>query len=149
MYQVTQRIALVEDNPADAEMLKVALEEVEFAVEIVVLHDGFSALNFLTGGTERNPPCDLVILDLNLPRMNGMEVLEKIREIDYLKALPVVIMSGSKNRVEIDRCYMLGANAYVYKSNHLDEIYASAKRLMDFWFHCAKLPGRDACVLAE
>ena len=141
---LTHRIALVEDNPADAEMLKVALEQTDFAVEIVVLPDGAEALKYLTSATPARPPCDLLILDLNLPRMNGLEVLEKVREVDYLKALPVVVMSGSKNRAEIDRCYALGANAYVYKSNDLDEIYARAKRLMDFWFDCAKLPGRNA-----
>jgi CheY-like chemotaxis protein len=143
MNQTSHQIALVEDNPADAEMLKVALQEVGSAVDIVVLQNGVEALEYLLANGQSGPqPCDLLILDLNLPLLSGMEVLQRIRAVESLKTLPVVIMSGSKNVEEIRRCYALGANAYVYKSTHLNEIYETAKKLMDFWFDCAKIPAR-------
>jgi len=132
-YSSAHRILLVEDNPADAEMLKVALEETDYAVEIVLLTGGAEALEYLTCAPSAHPPCDLIILDLNMPRMNGLEVLEKIREADYLKALPVVIMSGSKNGLEIDQCYALGANAYVEKPVEFHQFLSAVKELGTFW----------------
>jgi CheY-like chemotaxis protein len=150
MNQTSHQIALVEDNPADAEMLKVALQEVGSAVDIVVLRNGVEALEYLLANGQSGPqPCDLLILDLNLPLLSGMEVLQRIRAVESLKTLPIVIMSGSKNREEIRRCYALGANAYVYKSTHLNEIYETAKKLMDFWFDCAKIPARANGSLVE
>jgi two-component system response regulator len=143
MDPTSRCIALVEDNPADAEMLQVALQEVGIKINIVILRNGVDALEYLIGkGDSRERPCDLVILDLNLPRLSGLEVLERIRRVERLKALPIVIMSGSKNREEIERCYSLGANSYVCKSNHLAEIYTTAEKLIDFWFNCAKIPAR-------
>lgn len=143
MDRLNPCIALVEDNPADAEMLKVALQEAGANVNIVILRTGAEALAYLLGNDDsKSPLCDLVILDLNLPKVSGFEVLEKIRGADSLKALPVVMMSGSKNREEIDRCYSLGANAYISKPTHLSEIYETAAKLMNFWFDCAQIPTR-------
>jgi len=143
MDPASRSIAVVEDNPADAEMLRVALEEAGIPVNIVVLENGRAALEYLMGETGGSGnPCDLVLLDLNLPLMSGFEVLEQIRRMESLRGLPVVIMSGSKNPEEIDRCYELGANSYVSKPSHLTEIFTTASQLIGYWFGCAKLPAR-------
>jgi CheY-like chemotaxis protein len=131
-------IVLVEDNPADAEMLKTALEQAATSVEVVLLEDGMKAMEYLT----RNVlgPHDLVLLDLNLPRVNGFEVLERIRANDDLKSLPIVVMSGSSDPTEIERCYRAGANSYICKPTHLDEIFSTIEQLVTYWSKCVKLP---------
>jgi CheY-like chemotaxis protein len=139
-------IVLIEDNPADAEILRFALSEADAPVEIIQFETGPQALHYL--GANSAPPaegsfsCDLVLLDLNLPIMNGFEVLGHIRGTKHLKTLPVVVMSGSKNAEDIDQCYLLGANSYVSKPAHLPDILTVANQIVDYWFKCAKLPSR-------
>jgi chemotaxis family two-component system response regulator Rcp1 len=133
-------IVLVEDNPADAEMLKAALEQADMPVEVVVLEDGIKAMEYLTGNV--SAPHDLVLLDLNLPRINGFEVLERIRANADLKSLPVVVMSGSSDPLEIERCYRAGANSYVCKPTHLNEIFSTIEQLVNYWSKCVKLPSK-------
>jgi CheY-like chemotaxis protein len=134
------RILLVEDNPADAQMLATALEKTGAPIDIKVVQDGVKAIDYLT----QNPssPCDVVLLDLNLPRLSGFEVLETIRSREELKSLPVVIMSGSNNAEEIKRCYHAGANSYISKPLHLDEIFSTAARFVAYWSGCVQLPNR-------
>jgi CheY-like chemotaxis protein len=136
------RILLVEDNPADAHMLESSLTKTGMPVEIDRVIDGPQALQRLT---ERNPAeqdYDVVLLDLNLPLMNGLEVLENIRGRDELKKLPVVVMSGSTNMEEIDRCYRAGANSYICKPIHLDEIRNMCAQFMNYWSNCVRLPSK-------
>jgi CheY-like chemotaxis protein len=135
------RILLVEDNPADAHMLRTALEKTDTPVEITHLKDGVEAVEFLAKNQVASQ-CDVVLLDLNLPRLSGFEVLEHIRSCDELKRLPVVIMSGSTNSEEIDRCYQLGANSYICKPIHLGEILSTVERFVVYWANCVKLPSR-------
>ena len=139
-------IVVIDDNPADSEMLRVALAEAGAPVDIEVMPNGQAALEYL-GVIEGKPPsgsrphpCDLVLLDLNLPCMNGFEVLERLRAAEHLKMLPVVMMSGSSNNEEIDRSYRLGANSYICKPPHLEEIFSTAARIVQYWFGCVKLP---------
>jgi CheY-like chemotaxis protein len=139
MSQRKPRIVLVEDSAADAEMMTMAIERAGIAAEVVVMPTGAQVLTYL--GDSKNE-CDLMIVDLNLPLMTGFEVLEQVRSITRLKTLPIVIMSGSTNSEEIDRCYSLGANSYIAKPNHLEEIFACGESLMRYWFGCVKLPTR-------
>jgi CheY-like chemotaxis protein len=132
-------IILVEDNPADAQMLQTALEQADTPVEVVLLDNGMKAIEYLTGNNVPRPR-DLVLLDLNLPRLNGFEVLERIRANDDLKSLPVVVMSGSSDPMEIERCYRAGANSYICKPTHLDEIFSTIEQLVTYWSKCVKLP---------
>jgi CheY-like chemotaxis protein len=139
------RIVVVEDNPADALMFRIALEETGTPTKIIPITDGVEALAYFA---EHRAPqvlaeCDLVVLDLNLPRVTGFEVLEWIKSSNELRILPVVVMSGSRNTFEIDRCYRAGANSYVCKSTHVDEIFATAVKLVAYWSSCAKLPSRQ------
>ena len=137
------RILLVEDNPADAQMLRTALGKTGLPVEITHLRDGVEAVEYLASEQKPAKCCDVVLLDLNLPRLNGFEVLEQIRSCEELKSLPVVIMSGSSNADEIDHCYQAGANSYICKPIHLDEILATAAWFVAYWSNCVKLPRRS------
>ena len=145
------RIVLVEDNPADAQMFQMALRRAGKPVELTILEDGHAALEHLTGVAAQNSsfPCDLVLLDLNLPVVSGFEVLEQIRSHPLLNPLPVVVMSGSSNIGEIERCYRAGANSYICKPGHFEEILATASELMAYWSHCVKLPSRRPSALAS
>ena len=140
MEELHRPIVVVDDNPADAEMLRMALQTADAPVEIIVFANGAQVLQYLNPGHGEAGPCELLLLDLNLPLMSGFEVLECIRSIEHLKGLPVVIMSGSKNSDEIDRCYALGANSYIAKPIHLPEILETADQLVRYWFKCAQLP---------
>jgi CheY-like chemotaxis protein len=137
------RILLVEDNPADAQMLNSSLIKTGAPVAITRLEDGEKAIEYFAAArSTASSPCDIVLLDLNLPRVGGYEVLEYIRSRKELKSLPVIIMSGSTDVDEIDRCYQAGANSYICKPIHLDEILSTAASLVAYWSNCVKLPSR-------
>jgi CheY-like chemotaxis protein len=138
------RILLVEDNPADAQMLQTSFVRTGVPVEITRMEDGEKAIEYLAADRRAlaSPCCDIVLLDLNLPRVGGYEVLEYIRRREDLKGLPVIIMSGSTDVDEIDRCYQAGANSYICKPIHLDEILLTAASLLTYWSNCVKLPSR-------
>ena len=122
-------------------MLRTALGKTGMPVEITHVMDGVEAIEYLAPD-ENASRCDVVLLDLNLPRLTGFEVLEHIRTSVDLKRLPVVIMSGSSNIEEIDRCYQGGANSYICKPIHLDEILATAAGFVAYWSSCVKLPSK-------
>jgi CheY-like chemotaxis protein len=145
------RIALVEDNPADAQMFQMALNRAGLPVQITLLEDGLAALEYLTGCNPQNTPrpCDLVLLDLNLPRLSGFEVLESIRATQNLMTLPVIVMSGSSNPSEVERCYRAGANSYICKPTHFDEILSTAAQFLAYWSHCVRLPAVREAVLTS
>jgi len=111
-------------------------------VEITHVEDGVQAVECLANQESLARCCDVVLLDLNLPRLTGFEVLEHIRGCEQLKSLPVVVMSGSTDTDEIDRCYQAGANSYICKPIHLDEILATAAGFVMYWSSCVKLPSR-------
>ena len=100
-------IALIEDNPADTQMIRFALREVNPAIDLVAFEGGVEALQYFAAAKVNDTfmPCDLLLVDLNLPALNGLEVLERIRANDHLRMLPVVILSGSSNPNDIERCY--------------------------------------------
>jgi CheY-like chemotaxis protein len=132
------RILLVEDNPADAQLLQTSLVKTGHPLEIIRVVDGQKAIEYLAA----SPSCDIVLLDLNLPRVDGYQVLEYIRSRKELKSLPVIIMSGSTDVDEIDRCYQAGANSYICKPIRLDEILSTAVSLVTYWSNCVRLPSR-------
>jgi CheY-like chemotaxis protein len=136
------RIVLVEDSQADAHMLRLALEGSGSAVSITWLNDGIKASEYLSRdkGKVARAEHDLVILDLNLPGISGFELLEVIRANENLGAMPVVVMSGSEDMSDVDRCYRLGANSYVRKYTQLGEIFAAAQQFVTYWSTCVTLP---------
>src|SRR4051794_28777001 len=107
---------LVEDNPDDADLTLRALKKNLILNEIVIAKDGVEAIDYLFGaGAESRMAPQVVLLDLNLPRVNGLEVLRRIRAEDRTKLLPVVVLTSSKEEEDVIRSYALGANAYVRK----------------------------------
>ncbi len=131
------RILLVEDNPHDVELTLMAFEEASLANEVVVARDGVEALDYLFqrgafAGRLPGLPA-VVLLDLKLPKVDGLQVLEAIRADPQLKALPVVALTTSREGPDLSRCYELGVNAYVVKPVNVQEFIQAARNLGVFW----------------
>ena len=132
-------LALIEDSPAEARLLQHALRQTGIPVEVRVLRDGIEAVDYFTAGASG---CDLVLLDLNLPKLGGIEVLEHIRAQAECRALPVIVLSGSSDPADVERCYRAGANSYICKPIHLDEILVMAGQLLTYWCRCVTIPAQ-------
>src|SRR5262245_2229571 len=135
-------LLLVEDNPADVVLLKEALKESPVPVQLYTVRDGTDALAFLQHDDRyyEAPRPDLILLDLNLPRKSGHEVLAQLKSDANLKCIPVVILTSSTEPEDIEQSYALGANAYVQKPLELEEFFATIKDLVGFWCQRAVLP---------
>ncbi|MCI8210615.1 two-component system response regulator [Pseudomonas sp. S25] len=130
-------ILLVEDNPNDLELTLVALERSQLANEVIVLRDGAEALDYLfrrnayaerTGG---NPA--VLLLDLKLPKVDGLQVLDAIRQSEDLRSIPVVMLTSSREELDLSRAYQLGVNAYVVKPVEFKEFVSAISDLGIFW----------------
>lgn len=138
-------ILLVEDNARDAELTLVALEENNFANEIIWVKDGVEAMDYLTCQgryVERKPGLPaFVLLDLKMPRMDGIEVLTAIRNDPDLKYLPVVMLTSSRQEEDMVKSYNIGVNAYVVKPVDLTDFISAIKQLGMFWILINETPG--------
>jgi len=135
---MSKSILLVEDNPTDEKLTLRAFRKCNVANEIDVVRDGAEALDYLfaTGahaGRAGRPLPALTLLDLNLPRISGLEVLKRIRADERTKTLPVVILTSSKEEEDVARSYSLGANAYVRKPVDFAQFVEAANTLGVFW----------------
>ena len=141
---MTIDVLLVEDSPGDVRLTKEAFREANGAIQLHVASDGMEAMAFLMHqGVHVNAPRpDFILLDLNLPRMDGREVLSTIKSDDNLKTIPTIILTTSDAEVDILRSYQLQANCYLTKPVHLDEFEGVVKSVNDFWLTRAKLPQR-------
>ncbi|WJI15589.1 response regulator [Pseudoxanthomonas winnipegensis] len=139
-------ILLAEDSIADAEMAIDALREANLANPIVHVEDGVEALDYLLRrGAYAERPEGLpavLLLDIKMPRMDGLEVLRAIREDEALKSLPVVILSSSREESDLVRSWDLGANAYVVKPVDIDQFFTAVKTLGTFWAVFNEAPGQ-------
>ncbi|WP_437881123.1 response regulator [Pseudomonas sp. LRF_L74] len=130
-------ILLIEDNPHDLELTLVALERSQLANEVIVLRDGVEALDYLfrrnahAGRDEGNPA--VMLLDLKLPRVDGLEVLQAVRESAELRSIPVVMLTSSREEPDLQRAYELGVNAYVVKPVEFKEFVSAISDLGVFW----------------
>lgn len=129
-------VLLVEDNPGDADLTREALESNRLHLDLTVAVDGVQALEMLKGGARP----DLILLDLNLPRKNGREVLAEIKQDPELKSIPIVILTSSDTESDIARSYELGANCYVTKPVDLPAFQTIVGQTGGFWFTVVKLP---------
>jgi chemotaxis family two-component system response regulator Rcp1 len=138
-------ILLVEDNPGDVRLTKEALKEAKVGNNLHVAEDGVAALQFLhrEGEFANAPRPDLILLDLNLPKKDGREVLEEIKADDSLKTIPVVVLTTSHAEEDIVRSYNLHANCYVTKPVDLDQFIRIVKSIEDFWLTIVRLPPAD------
>jgi CheY-like chemotaxis protein len=135
-------ILLVEDSPDDACLTVDALRDGRVRNHISVVEDGVEAMDFLhrRGSHGEAPRPDLILLDLNLPRKNGREVLAEIKHDPSLRRIPVVIMTSSDDEKDILAAYDLHVNCYVTKPVDLDQFIGVVKSIEHFWFNIVKLP---------
>jgi CheY-like chemotaxis protein len=135
-------ILLVEDNPDDAEMTLEGLREGRIRNNIHLVEDGAEALKFLRrqGDCADAPRPDLILLDLSLPRVNGLEVLAEIKQDPELRRIPVIIMTGSKRDEDVVRAYDNHANCYVTKPMDAEQFLGVIRKIEDFWLTVVKLP---------
>jgi chemotaxis family two-component system response regulator Rcp1 len=135
-------ILLVEDNPGDVRLTREALREGKVRNNLSVAADGVEAIAFLRKEGEHAGAVrpDLILLDLNLPRKDGREVLEEIKADPSLRHIPVVVLTSSQAEEDIVRAYDLHANCYVTKPVDLDQFIRVVESIEDFWFTIVKLP---------
>jgi CheY-like chemotaxis protein len=138
-------ILMVEDNPGDARLTAEALKEGRVLNHMTVVPDGVEAMAYLRrqGKYEDAPHPDLILLDLNLPKKDGREVLAEIKGDPALRRIPVVVLTTSQAEQDIIRSYELHANCYVTKPVDLDQFISVVKSVEDFWLTVVKLPPED------
>ncbi|MGA8571274.1 MAG: response regulator [Desulfobaccales bacterium] len=143
-------ILLVEDDPADVEMTQYTLKKSKLVVNLHVAGDGVEALNFLRreGEFAQAPRPDLILLDLNMPRMDGRTFLAEMRMDDNLKAIPVCVLTTSQAEEDVIKSYHLGANCYITKPVGLDEFIKLVNAIGNFWFTIVRLPDNNIKPIA-
>lgn len=144
----TAKILIVDDNAPDREVMKRALRKGKVLCEVNDVADGEQALLYLKNlppydDKQRYPTPDLVLLDINMPRLDGLQVLEAIRADQNLRRLPVVVLSSSDRDADILNSYKFGVNAYVRKPVDSAEFIAAIQKLESFWLELVVLPPRE------
>jgi two-component system, chemotaxis family, response regulator Rcp1 len=139
-------LLLVEDSPGDVRLTQEAFREANGTVRLHVASDGVEAMTFLkkTGAHVGVPRPDLILLDLNLPRMDGREVLGLIKEDEDLRTIPIIILTTSDAEADVVNSYQLKANCYLSKPVELEAFYGLVKKINEFWLTTVKLPGSYA-----
>lgn len=140
------RILLVEDNPADARLTEFAIHEAGLESHVDVVENGELAVVYLQEVRTRNKDLlpDIVLLDLNMPKMDGKATLRALKKSDDLRSIPVIILSTSDARSDIEESYALYANSYLTKPSDFGTYVQSMMALKHFWADAAKLPGLEA-----
>jgi len=135
-------VLLVEDSPGDVRLTQEALKDAKVHINLRVARDGIDAMAFLMreGEYTKAPRPDLILLDLNLPKKDGREVLKEIKENPALKTIPVVVLTTSASEADILRSYLLHANCYITKPVNLDGFLTVVKSIDSFWLSIVKLP---------
>ena len=145
-----KKILLVEDNQNDVELTIEALSEHNLANRVISLSDGVEALDYLLyrdkyASRERENPA-VILLDIKMPRMDGIEVLEEIKKIEELKNIPIVMLTSSREEPDLKKCYSLGVNAYVVKPVNFKDFFEVVKQLGVFWAVINQLPVESVFV---
>lgn len=130
-------VLLVEDNPGDVELIKLGLEESRMLIDLTIIMDGQEALNFFTD--EKGYP-DLILLDINLPKVSGLEILKHAREISAYELTPIVILTSSEAEQDIAAGYSSNANSYISKPVDVNKFLDVVNTIEDFWLAVVKLP---------
>ncbi|MBE9251237.1 response regulator [Dolichospermum sp. LEGE 00240] len=142
MAKTHKIIFLVEDNKADIRLIQEALKTSSLPHQVITVRDGVEAMNYLhqAGEYANAPRPDLILLDLNLPRKGGREVLAEIKSDPQLKRIPIVILTTSKNQDDIFHSYDLHANCYITKPRNLNQLFQIIQSIERFWFSTVTLP---------
>lgn len=135
-------VLLVEDSPSDAKLTAKTFEKAKVLNTLHIVEDGVEAMDFLrqAGDYQRSPRPDLILLDLNLPKKDGRQVLEEIKEDPKLQNIPVVILTTSEDEEDILKSYKLRANCYITKPVTLQQFVRVVESIEDFWLTVVKLP---------
>jgi CheY-like chemotaxis protein len=138
-------VLLVDDDPGDVLMIEEALEQIDSARIVHVVNDGEEAVAFLrrTGRFTNAPRPDVVLLDLNMPRMDGRQVLADVKSDEKLRTIPIIVFTTSRAPADVVSSYALHANAYVTKPINLDDLNDIVQRIDDFFGRVIVLPGRN------
>ena len=138
-------ILIVDDNPGDVRLTVEALKDGKVRNKLHTAHDGVEALSFLRrkGEYADAPLPDLILLDLNMPRMNGSQLLAEVKEDSALKHIPVVILTGSRDINDVVKAQNLHADWYVTKPIDLEQFIKAVKSIIDFWLTTKKLPTEE------
>jgi two-component system, chemotaxis family, response regulator Rcp1 len=140
------QVLLVEDSPGDVRLTREAFRDANVSIKLHVVSDGVEAIAFLRQEAPHAnaPRPDLILLDLNLPKMDGREVLAQIKADENLKTIPTVILTTSEAEADIVKSYQLQANSYLSKPVEFDAFESLVKSINDFWLIRAKLPQRES-----
>ena len=134
-------VLYVEDNPSDARLVKEAMSKSKIEYKLIVVEDGIEAMDYLKNKdkySEVKRP-DIILLDLNLPLMDGREVLKEIKLDSALKHIPVIVFTTSDSEQDVMKCYSLHANCYITKPFHLNQFMSTIHHIEDFWLLTVKL----------
>lgn len=139
-------ILLVEDSPGDVRLTMEALKEAKVANRLHVARDGVEAMAFLRrqGAHAAAPRPDVILLDLNLPRKDGREVLEEVKQAPELRCIPVVVLTTSRAEEDVAQAYNLAANCYITKPVDFDQFLQVIRSIEDFWLTVVRLPPNGA-----
>lgn len=145
----TMRILLVEDNLHDIEIARRAFSMGTTELTLVIVRYGQDALDYLNHRGKFHPPDisprpELILLDLNLPKMKGLEVLKKIKNTPHLKSIPVIVLTASERNEDISPCYALGANTYIQKPVKFNDFVHIVEVIQAYWMGIASLPTYDS-----
>lgn len=149
IYEITEpfEILLIEDEPADANLVRLALKENRVFCNLHHVFDGVEGLAFLRQEGSQNshaPRPDLILVDINMPRMNGCEFLSAIKADEKLAAIPVVVLTTSDTDQDVRTSYQMGAAGYITKPVDIDQFIEAIRQLDNYWFALVKLPKRVA-----
>lgn len=135
-------ILLVDDSPGDVGLVEEALKVWSVSNRLSVAEDGEEAMRFLKRQYpfESAPRPDLILLDLNLPKKDGRDVLADIKKDEHLKRIPVIVLSTSDSEQDVERCYQLHANCYMTKPLSMDDFVAKIQAIENFWVRCVRMP---------
>lgn len=136
------RVLLVEDNPGDVRLLEEAFRELEANIQIQVAKDGAEALDIIFDDPQRRAGWhpEIILLDLNLPKVNGHDVLARIKNNPEKRQIPVIVLTSSRADSDVRRAYESHANAYLKKPSTLDGLISAAQQIKGFWLETATLP---------
>jgi len=133
---------MADDDPDDHELIREAMEDAGFRGQIKFVENGEELLNCLLRKGDGTPSPDLILLDLNMPRVNGYDALEAIKQHPDLRRIPVVVLTTSSRGDDIDRIYDLGGNSFITKPASYPEFAVVARNLMKYWLETVRLPTR-------
>jgi len=133
-------LLIIEDNPGDVRLLEEAFRELQANIHIQIARDGAEGLEMVLDSSPRRRRPDLILLDLNLPKVSGHDVLSRLKTDPNTRRIPVIVLTSSKAESDVRRAYELHANAYLRKPSTLDGLLAAAQDIKNFWMETATLP---------